>query len=89
MTKKILAGIQLLVSLFVVGLGLVDFIDSNNTIDIVAVLTMLAGVILFIGSVNIMSRKTSGKTITILGWLLVLSLLIYFVKTFSLGGMIF
>ena len=72
--RKIAVIIQILASLLIMALGIVDFIgfiDSNYkfTLDIVAILTILAGVLLLIGSINILTKKASGKILTILGWI--------------------
>ncbi len=87
--RKIAVIIQILASLLIMALGIVDFIgfiDSNYkfTLDIVAILTILAGVLLLIGSINILTKKASGKILTILGWILSASLLVWVIKTFHI-----
>jgi len=87
--RKIAAAIQIIVSLYILGLGIIDFvgfIDSNYrfTLDSVATLTILAGVLLLMGSINILTNKSSGKILSIVGWGLSASLLVWTIKTFDL-----
>lgn len=86
--KKAFWIFQILLSLYVIGLGIVDFIGFIDlsyrfAIDSVAVLTILAGILLLLGSVRAL-RGRSGKVVSILGWVLLVGLLIYFIKSFHL-----
>lgn len=87
--KKVLAIIQIFISLYILGLGVVDFIgfiDSNYrfTLDGVAILTISAGALLLVGSINILRNGPSGKILSILGWVLSVGLFVRFIKTFHI-----